>query len=292
MTKHISDRVLVHFDMMTLAEDTRPRSDGWSRYLTPATALRRSGLACHGAGRKSGPLVQCGPRRINTWALVLIADGRGWLAVEGRARQKIEAPAVFWLEPGARHTYAPSPSWHEDWVLFDGVAVDGYRHLGIVRPNTVCALDELEPVRTALSEVDNAVLQADSHPVSELVATTALSGLMLSLARHQESENHGPLLAQIRQHGHQPWGVAEHAANLGLTARSLRAQVLEATGMSARDYITATRITMAKELLSQTDLGVAQVGARLGIDDPAYFCRLFSRHVGTAPSVWRAGEDR
>lgn len=277
---------------MTLAVDTTPRSDGWSRYLTPTAALRRSGLACHGAGRQSGPLVKCGPRQISTWALVLIADGWGWLAIEGRGRQKVEAPAVFWLEPGIRHTYSPAPSWHEDWVLFDGIAVDGYRQLGIVRPNAVCALDDLEPVRTAVQAVDEAVLQADSHPVSELVATTALSALMLTLARHQESENRGPLLAQIRQHGHEPWGVAEHAAHLGLSARSLRTQVLEATGMSAREYITATRITMAKELLSQTDLGVAQVGVRLGIEDPAYFCRLFSRHVGTPPSVWRAGEDR
>lgn len=289
---HMTDAVFVHFDVMTLAADTRPRPDDWSRYLTPTAALRRSGLACHGAGGKSGPLERCRPRRINTWAFVLIADGRGWLTAEGHARQTVEAPAVFWLEPGVRHTYAPAPSWHEEWVLFDGVAVDGYRQLGIVRPNTVCGLDDLEPVRSALRAVGDAVLQVDSHPVSELAATTALSGLMLSLARHQESENRGPLLAQIRQHGHQPWGVTEHAAHLGLTARSLRAQVLEATGMSARDYITATRITMAKELLSQTDLGVAQVGARLGIDDPAYFCRLFSRHVGSAPSVWRAGEDR
>jgi AraC-like DNA-binding protein len=277
---------------MTTTTGVRPGADDWSRYLTPTAALRRSGLACHGAGRKSGPLVQCGPRRINTWALVLIVDGHGWLTVEGRARQRVESPAVFWLEPGVRHTYAPAPSWHEDWVLFDGIAVDGYRQLGIVRPNTVCAVDDADPVRTALRAVEVAVVEADSQPVSELAATTALSGLMLALARHQASENHGPLLAQLRQHGHEPWGVAEHAEHLGLTTRALRAQVLEATGMSARDYITATRITMAKELLSQTDLGVAQVGARLGIDDPAYFCRLFSRHVGAAPSVWRAGEDR
>jgi AraC-like DNA-binding protein len=289
---HTTAQALVHFDTMASTMEPRPQSDGWSRYLTPTAALRRSGLACHGAGGKSGPLVRCGPRRINTWAFVLIADGRGWLTVEGRARQTIEAPAVFWLEPGARHTYAPAPTWHEDWVLFDGVAVDGYRQLGVVRPNAVCTLDDIEPVRTALRAVDEAVLQADSHPLGELAATTALSGLMLSLARHQESENRGPLLAQIREHGHEPWGVAEHAAHLGLSTRSLRMQILEATGMSARDYITATRITMAKELLSQTDLGVAQVGARLGIDDPAYFSRLFSRHVGTAPSVWRAGEDR
>ena len=292
MAMHMSKEVLVHFDTMMRSAEMRPRSDGWSRYLTPAAALRRAGLACHGAGRKSGSLERCGPRRINTWALVLIADGRGWLDVEGRTRQKVQAPAVFWLEPGVRHTYAPAPSWHEDWVLFDGIAVDGYRQLGVVRPNAVSAVDELEPVRTALRAVDAAVRRADSHPISELAASTALSGLMLALARHQETENRGPLLAQLRQHGHEPWGVAEHAANLGLSARSLRAQVLEATGMSARDYITATRITMAKELLSQTDLGVAQVGARLGIDDPAYFCRLFSRHVGTPPSIWRAGEDR
>lgn len=292
MAMHMLEEVLVHFDTMTQSTDTRPHSDGWSRYLTPTPALRRAGLACSGAGRKSGPLERCGPRRIGTWAVVLIADGQGWLAVQGRARQKVEAPAVFWLEPGAGHAYAPAPSWSEDWILFDGIAVDGYRQLGIIRPNTVCALDDLEPVRAAVRSVDEAVLRADSHPASELAATTALAGLMLALARHQESENRGPLLAEIRQHGHEPWGVAEHAANLGLSARSLRTQVLAATGMSARDYITATRITMAKELLAQTDLGIAQIGARLGMDDPAYFCRLFSRHVGMAPSVWRAGEDR
>lgn len=264
----------------------------WSRYLTPTQALAASGLACHGAGDKSGRLRPCGPRRLGTWAVVLIAAGTGWFRAEGRSMQKVEAPAVFWLQPGTVHGYGPSPEWEESWILFDGVAVEGYRQLDVIRPDSVSPLDDLEPVVAAVREVEVAVLSAGTDPLAGLQAGVALGRLMVTLAAHQDSDSAEPLLAELRRNAHRGWSPSAHAEHLRIRPRALRAKVMAATGMSTRDFLTATRLTMAKELLAQTDLGVAQVAGRLGIDDPAYFTRMFTRHVGVAPSVWRASERR
>jgi AraC-like DNA-binding protein len=43
----------------------------------------------------------------------------------------------------------------------------------------------------------------------------------------------------------------------------------------------------ARALLAETDLPVAEVARRVGVTDPGYFTRLFSRAHGTSPRVWR-----
>jgi len=40
-------------------------------------------------------------------------------------------------------------------------------------------------------------------------------------------------------------------------------------------------------LLRQTDLRVNQICYRIGIDDPYYFSRLFSKQMGMSPTKYR-----
>jgi AraC-like DNA-binding protein len=43
----------------------------------------------------------------------------------------------------------------------------------------------------------------------------------------------------------------------------------------------------ARTLLEETDLPVAEVARRVGVSDPGYFSRLFSRIHGISPRKWR-----
>jgi len=42
-------------------------------------------------------------------------------------------------------------------------------------------------------------------------------------------------------------------------------------------------------VLAHSDLTAAQVGFRLGFEDPAYFARFFRREAGVPPTSFRAG---
>jgi AraC-like DNA-binding protein len=53
-------------------------------------------------------------------------------------------------------------------------------------------------------------------------------------------------------------------------------------------YLTGRRIARAKELLEQGNLSVTEVCFAVGFDSLGSFSALFRRHVGHAPTIYRA----
>jgi AraC-like DNA-binding protein len=54
-----------------------------------------------------------------------------------------------------------------------------------------------------------------------------------------------------------------------------------------RHYIARLRTEEAKRLLRTTSLSIAEVGARVGYEDPFHFSRFFKHQTGFPPSVYR-----
>ena len=50
------------------------------------------------------------------------------------------------------------------------------------------------------------------------------------------------------------------------------------------EYLLAWRMAVAKDLLAQKKLGLAEVAERVGYGSPSAFSVAFSRHVGKPPS--------
>jgi AraC-like DNA-binding protein len=63
---------------------------------------------------------------------------------------------------------------------------------------------------------------------------------------------------------------------------------LKDQGTSFKTLIDETRYELARQLLRDTHMGVAEVAAWLDYSDPASFDRAFRRWSGTSPSAWRA----
>jgi AraC-like DNA-binding protein/mannose-6-phosphate isomerase-like protein (cupin superfamily) len=61
----------------------------------------------------------------------------------------------------------------------------------------------------------------------------------------------------------------------------------ETTGMSPGVYITEQRMNKARRFLSQSDLSIAEVSARVGYSDRLYFQRVFRKYVGVTPGEYR-----
>lgn len=61
----------------------------------------------------------------------------------------------------------------------------------------------------------------------------------------------------------------------------------EQFGISVNNYLAQVRITHAKQLLRFSDLTIEQIGRECGIDEPAYFARVFKKVEGTAPGEYR-----
>ncbi len=60
-----------------------------------------------------------------------------------------------------------------------------------------------------------------------------------------------------------------------------------AVGTTPQQYYTAMIIDKSKQLLETTTHTVGEIATLCGIDDALYFSRLFKKHVGLSPAVYR-----
>ena len=77
------------------------------------------------------------------------------------------------------------------------------------------------------------------------------------------------------------------AQRLYMTPNTLSALFKAETGVSFRSYRVAFVIRRAKELLSQTNLSIAQISEMLGYRDVAHFSRAFKKETGMTPGKYR-----
>ncbi len=77
------------------------------------------------------------------------------------------------------------------------------------------------------------------------------------------------------------------AERLGENPSTLTKRLQRTFGMSFSEYAGRRRVDRAKDLLSRTELPIAQVALRVGISDASNLGKLFRKHEGMAPGEYR-----
>ena len=81
----------------------------------------------------------------------------------------------------------------------------------------------------------------------------------------------------------------EIARRVASSRRQLQRAYAEIGQTTFRDHLTRVRMEKAAELLTSRGLTVREVAHRVGYRQPAQFAKAFRRHLGVAPSDYRAG---
>jgi AraC-like DNA-binding protein len=212
-----------------------------------------------------------------------VADARGLEAAEGWA---------IFFPPEVLGAHAPSAflAWHTHPLLFPfvrGVA-GGAQRLKVpptdqsVWSERVAALDrELAQRRDGYRE---AVL---AHLTLLLVDVARLAADIVGDLRLNDE----PLLAEvfsvIEAHYHERLSLKDVAGAVHLSLGHLTTIVRRKTGRPVQAWIVERRMAEARRLLVATDVAVADVGQRVGYDDPGYFVKCFRRAHGLSPLAWR-----
>ncbi len=103
--------------------------------------------------------------------------------------------------------------------------------------------------------------------------------------------NDEPLLAEvfsvIEAHYHERLSLKDVAGAVHLSLGHLTTVVRRKTGRPVQEWIVERRMAEARRLLVATDVAVADIGQRVGYDDPGYFVKCFRRAHGMSPLAWR-----
>jgi AraC family transcriptional regulator, alkane utilization regulator len=83
------------------------------------------------------------------------------------------------------------------------------------------------------------------------------------------------------------WTVEDLARAAGVSRSGLADRFAELIGESPMRYLSAWRMHLARQLLSEGRMSAGEVAARIGYESEYAFNRAFKRHVGQPPATWR-----
>lgn len=85
----------------------------------------------------------------------------------------------------------------------------------------------------------------------------------------------------------QPLSVADIAAHAALSESRLAHLFKSQTGRTPMQHLERLRINRAREMLIGTGRSIAEIAYQCGFGHPFYFTRVFKRHTGRPPRVFR-----
>lgn len=93
----------------------------------------------------------------------------------------------------------------------------------------------------------------------------------------------------IAAHCCEPLSLEEVAGRLFLNKCYLSRIFKQVTGFTVSEYIHMNRLKKARELLTETSMGITEISEALGYDSITYFERVFKRSAGVPPLEYRKG---
>lgn len=238
-------------------------------------------------------------RHIHDFPALWYAHGAGVVYVLAAGRvldpgelYDLDAGVAVFFDPAAlgEGARSPWPAWRGHPLLFPFL----HGHSGGVlqlevpadrRPLWDSAIRSIEAELTA---------RQDGHRQAALAHLTLLLIELARLARDVVADlrrSGEPLLADVfavidRRHG-ESLSLRDVADEVGMTPGHLTTVVRRRTGRTVVEWIIERRMAEARGLLVDTDLPIAEIAGKVGVSDPGYFSRLFSREHGMSPRDWR-----
>lgn len=147
-----------------------------------------------------------------------------------------------------------------------------FRHLKPEKPDLDKLAVQIAPL-CRMFELLNMLLGGLPHGgVGDLTQNSILSHAVVYLRRHYAEQISASEVAQVCH----------------CSVSTLSHLFKKKMGISISRYVQELRMNDARRLLRDTDLSVNMVSDMLGYGNPNYFCNVFRRETGIAPTMFRA----
>ena len=93
-----------------------------------------------------------------------------------------------------------------------------------------------------------------------------------------------PAIRRMHAELDRAWTIAELARAAALSRSSFFDRFTRTVGLPPMEYLLGWRMAVARDLLRNQDLGLAEVAERVGYGSASNFSTAFTRHVGKPPS--------
>ncbi len=238
---------------------------------------------------------------ISQYVFIYAVKGRGWYELDGKHYEVVPG-SYFILLPGEPHVYGADDSdpWTIYWIHFKGTLASGYVNPGpgpfALRLSPDQSSGNLIPIFDEIMSV----LDAGYGRENLLYSTSLLHHFLGSLSYRRLSRDCGGAgldpnrdvvalaVKFMSDNIDKRLSLSDISDHLGYSPSHLSALFSRVMGASPVAFFHQLKIKRACSLLDFTTLRVNQICHMIGIDDPYYFSRMFTRVMGRSPRSYRA----
>lgn len=226
------------------------------------------------------------PERHGYYLLILThTKARFWT---GEASQVYPANHAALFAPDSRIRYgACEGSYGNDWIIFDSDETYVTQFPLLATPFPVSDPEYCHSLFRLLTWEH---MQDSYETVEAQLMSVLFNKLRGDIVHPEEADYRGELLALRRRIINQPgrpWNVAAMAEQLHISAGYLQLLYKRQFGVSCMDDVIASRVRLAKDYLTHTNMRVLEIAAICGYNNPEHFSRQFRRQCGMAPGQFR-----
>lgn len=237
------------------------------------------------------------PAGADQYILIYCVDGKGQADIDG-TMYPIEAGDFFMVPQNVAHTYFANEDhpWTIYWIHFKGKLAKAYLEQLEKKANGYKSFVQFsKKVIDIFKEIYNQ-LERGYGLENLLHAHTCLSYFFTSIIYN---EHHDPgqnlqkkdlidnAIDYLQENICETLTLEEIASEVNLSASHFSYLFKKKTGFSPIEYFNQLKVQKACQYLLFTDLRVREISLELGITDPHYFTRMFTKVMGISPNHYR-----
>ncbi len=225
-------------------------------------------------------------------------SGEGVLEYDG-ATYTVQPGQIFWidcLKPQYYYTSPKTKAWRVIWMHFYGPTTKAYYDLFHAQNQGANTLT-LPPDNNVASGIRE--LASLYHSAGSMLADVRAAGMLTNIMSECcgatfSGQSFLGLPESVQEA--RAYLVDNYSGRITLDDLARRYSInkfhfqklfKKHTGFTPNEYLILTRLNNAKEFLRTTDMSIAAVSERVGVENVSHFINLFKKHEGITPSLYR-----
>jgi len=237
------------------------------------------------------------PKGCRQFILIYCLSGEGWVEVRG-IRTAVNKNQLFVIEPNTACSYGANDRnpWTNYWIHFTGANASAYspvlNQIIKIPPSNNSRLEErlilFEEMLQNLKDcfVPDKVVYANIC-LKQFLSSIKYLEVYRSVKKDNEHDVINEVISYMRAHLNVTISAVELAQHSNYSYANLYRLFKKNIGSSPHDYFIHLKMERAIKYLLTTNLKVKEIGLKLGYEDPYYFSRMFTNHVGLSPANYR-----
>jgi len=228
--------------------------------------------------------------------LIYCTDGAGWFEIDGHT-VNVKQGSFLYIPAGEPHVYGSHENdpWSIYWMHFKGTNSMDFADMMLKRMGDHVASISFQEKRLHLFEEIYTSLERGYSIDNICYASVCLQHFLASccfdnnyLAIHEKTDSISLCVNYLQKHIDKPLSLNDIASAVNLSVSHFASIFKKNTGFSIIEYFNHLKTQKACQYLQFTDLRINEIADRLGIEDPYYFSRMFTKIVGTSPNKYRS----